>query len=193
MKRFRDPVFALIVYGIGLIIISFGYYFIPNDLKNIVNYISITGTFSSVYGILVAYAQIMSVRETAENTKLKIEKSNKRVMKILSVSDLSKAIKIIPEIQNYLSADKDESALMRLKDLKGILLNLKFIKDIEELTSDEKFVDALNELSIHSANLSKAMMGTKTGLNKSKIISDLDNIENQLNEFEGYLKYGNYD
>jgi hypothetical protein len=151
------------------------------------------GTYSSVYGIIVAYVQILSVKETTENTEQRVEDANKRVMKMLSISDISKAIKTVHEIQNYLISNKDESSIIRLKDLKSILIQLKYNSEIGELTDSNDFTDSLATISIHMENLNYNLIGTKTGLNKGKIISDLEIIENQLNEFEGLLKFGKHD
>jgi|SRR5690606_9473447 len=194
MKRIRDPIFALTIYIIGFLLISGVFYFgLKESERNLINYFSIMGTYSSVYGIIVAYVQILSVKETTENTKQKVEDANKRVMKMLSVSDISKAIKTVHEIQNYLLSNKDESSIIRLKDLKSILIQLKYNSEIGELADSNDFTDSLGTISIHMENLNHNLIGSKTGLNKGKIISDLEIIENQLNEFEGLLKFGKHD
>lgn len=194
MKRIRDPIFALTIYIIGFLLISGVFYFgLKESERNLINYFSIMGTYSSVYGIIVAYVQILSVKETTENTRQRVEDANKRVMKMLSVSDISKAIKTVHEIQNYLLSNKDESSIIRLKDLKSILIQLKYNSEIGELADSNDFTDSLATISIHMENLNHNLIGSKTGLNKGKIISDLEIIENQLNEFEGLLKFGKHD
>jgi hypothetical protein len=194
MKRIRDPIFALTIYIIGFLLISGVFYFgLEESERTLINYFSIMGTYSSVYGIIVAYVQILSVKETTENTEQRVEDANKRVMKMLSISDISKAIKTVHEIQNYLISNKDESSIIRLKDLKSILIQLKYNSEIGELTDSNDFTDSLATISIHMENLNYNLIGTKTGLNKGKIISDLEIIENQLNEFEGLLKFGKHD
>ncbi len=194
MKRIRDPIFALFLYVIGLLFLSILFYFIfEKNERVLINYISFSGTYSSIYGIIVAYFQILSVKETAEITKQKVEDANNRVMKLLSISDISKAIKIVQEVQNYLLSNKDESSIIRLKDLKSILIQLKYNSEVNELTKSDNFIDSLNTISIHMENLNHNLIGTKTGLNKAKIISDLEKIENQLNELEGQLKFGKND
>jgi len=194
MKRIRDPIFALTIYIIGFLLFSGLFYFGLNETeRTLINYFSIMGTYSSVYGIVVAYFQILSVKETTENTKKKVEDANNRVMKLLSVSDISKAIKIVHEVQNYLLSNKDESSIIRLKDLKSILIQLKYNTEIGTLANTSDFTDSLATISIHMENLNHNLIGSKSGLNKGKIISDLEIIENQLNEFEGILKFGNYD
>ena len=193
MKRIRDPIFAFIIFLIGLFIVSFIFYFLLETQKNLINYITFSGTYSSLFGIMLAYTQIISVKETTENTKEKVEESNKRTIKILSVSELSKAIKLVHEIQNYLFADKSESAIIRLKDLKSILIQIKFNTELEKLTKTETYKESLADISINMTNLTQHLIGSKSGINKTKIISDLEIIENHLGEFEGHLKFGNND
>ena len=180
MKRIRDPIFAFIIFLIGLFIIFFIFYFLPEAQKNLINYITFSGTYSSLFGIMLAYTQIISVKETTENTKEKVEESNKRTIKILSVSELSKAIKLVHEIQNYLFADKSESAIIRLKDLKSILIQIKFNTELEKLTKTETYKESLADISINMTNLTQHLIGSKSGINKTKIISDLEIIENHL-------------
>jgi len=151
------------------------------------------GTYSSVYGIFVAYIQILSVKESANVTKQEVEKANKKVIKILSISDLSKAIKIVQEVQTNLVSGREELSIIRLKDLKSILIQLKYNKELKTLTTEETYTDLLSKISIHMTNINNDLIGSKEGYNKGTVISDLEEIENQLNEFEGKLKFENHD
>ncbi|MEC7770838.1 MAG: hypothetical protein VX798_06620 [Bacteroidota bacterium] len=189
MGKLRNPLFAVIFFVIGLIIVSIAYSFLPIDEKTTVNFITVGGTYSSIFGIIIAYIQILTVKRTTELTKEKVEESNKRIAKTLSVSDLSKAIKLVHEIQNYLVAGKVESAIIRLKDLKSILIYLKYNDDLSKLTSTEIYTESLSNVSINMSNLTKELIGQKKGIDKSKIIEDLETIEDQLGEFEGHLKF----
>ena len=194
MKRIKDPVFALIIFIIGFVLVSLSYHFsISEEDKNLINYVSFTGTYASLFGIILAYTQILSVKETAEITKLKVEVSNKRVMKVLSVAELAKAIKLVHEIQNYLLSEKIDPAIIRLKDLKSILIQIRYNKDLEALTKSKAYKESISDISINMNNLNQLVLGTKTGVSTGKIISDLDKIENLLGEFEGHLKFRNND
>lgn len=192
MKKLRDPYIAIGLYILGLILMSALFYLKVTD-KNLLNYFSFSGTYTSVFGIIIAYAQIISVRETAEKTEIEVRNSNKKIMNILQVSDLAKAIKLVQEIQNYLYSEKIEIAILRLKDLKSILILIKHNSELEKLSNKKAYRDSLNDVGINLNNLSQLHLGVKKGVSIDKIISDLEIIENLLGEFEGHLKFGNYD
>ena len=135
--------------------------------------------------------QILSIRQTAEITQGKVDESIKKIHNTLSISDLSKAIKLVHEIQNYIKYGQKESAILRMKDLKSILIQLKYNDSLKYHTAEKAFGTLLGDLSINLTNLTGEGIGTKTGaVDTNKILSDLEKIETQLSEFEGQLKFG---
>lgn len=106
------------------------------DKLNIITYISIVGSYASLFGIWISYLQIRSVKEIAEITQQSIEQNISEVNQYLSYSDISKTIKIICEIENYILISKLEPALIRMRDLKLALIQIsqngRLIKEIEK-------------------------------------------------------------
>lgn len=191
MNLNRNPLSSSILYYfIGLIVITILFFSFFEEVEiTKINYISIFGTFTSIYGLIVAYLQILSVKKTSELMKNEVEKANKNTIKIISISDLSKAIKLVQEIQQYLLSDKTESAVIRLKDLKSILINLKYNDQLKFFTDKKDYKDSLGNISINITNLNNELLKIKSEISKSKIISDLEKVESQLGEFEGHLKF----
>lgn len=188
MKRLRDPISASIFFLLGITLTSVIYYF-SEDEKSTINYLAYFGTFTTIYGLLITYAQIVGIREQSILTDLKVEESLNRTHKILSISKLSKSIKLVQEIQGYLRHSKLESAVIRLKDLKNILIQLKYNNGIDEFINSDQHKDCLTNISVNTNNINQQLAGTKTGINVRKIISDLEIAENHLVEIEGHLKY----
>lgn len=193
MKRIRDPINAFIFFICGLLLTSIIFYIIPNQEKTILNYITYFGTFTSIFGLIMTYAQILSIKEIAEETKIKVENSLNKTFKILTISELSKSIKLVQEVQTYLSHNKLESAVIRLKDLKSILILLKYNTSIDSFTKTSEYTQYLTNISINVTNLTQHIIGTKIGVNANKIISNLEDIENYLGEIEGHLKFENHE
>lgn len=193
MKRIRDPINATIFYIAGLLLVSFIFYFFPEKQKSLMNYISYFGTYTSIFGIMITYTQILSVKEISEDTKLKVENSLQKTFKILTISELSKSIKLVQEIQNYLLNNKLESAIIRLKDLKNTLIQLKHNNNLDEYTKSSLYSTYLTNISINTNNLNQHIIGSKTGVNINKIVSNLEDIENHLGEIEGHLKFNSHE
>lgn len=193
MKRIRDPINAIIFYFTGLAVISFIFFLLPENQKSLINYVTYFGTYTSIFGIMITYAQILSVKEISEDTKLKIEDSLQKTYKILTISELSKSIKLVQEIQNYLLNSKLESAVIRLKDLKSTLIQLKHNNNLDEYTKSSVYSTYLTNISVNTTNLNQHIIGSKTGVNINKIVSNLEDIENHLGEIEGYLKFNSHE
>ena len=180
---------AILFFIIGTIIITSVFISLEVSQKTIANAFTLFGTYFSLYGILIAYLQIQSIRETSEKTKEAVEQSSSRINQILSVSDLSKSNKVIQEIQIFLQNDKLELALIRMKDLKSILIQVKFNDDLSEYTEDHLYNQNITDLGADINNLYDQITGIKKGLNFSKINQNLERLSTILMELENKLKY----
>ncbi|MGI4021989.1 MAG: hypothetical protein ACRYFA_10820 [Janthinobacterium lividum] len=193
MNLSSNQIKATFVFIIGSIIISVIYYNLRTELKNIVNFFTLYGTFASLFGLWLAYLQIQSIKETSEETKKAVESSLLRINKVLSISEISKASKVIQEIQTSILNDKSELALIRMKDLKQILIQVKFNGDLVEYTSHESYNQHITDLSIDINNINDLLLGKKLGVNFSKINQNLENLITVLIEFENKLKFERHD
>jgi hypothetical protein len=109
MNRFREHTSSLAIFALGFAGVVIFYMRMEDNDKTALNFITLLGTYISIYGLYLAYFQILSVKDIAKNTKIEIDEANKKIFKLLSVSDLSKSIKIVHEIQGYLRGEKNES------------------------------------------------------------------------------------
>jgi hypothetical protein len=173
--------------------ISILFYLLEDKDKTTVNGFTLFGTYFSLYGLAIAYLQIQSINQTSRQTKIAVEKSLLRITQVLSVSDLSRANKTIQEIQSFIIQEKYEIALMRMKDLKGILIQVKYNEELVEYTSDYVYNQNVTDLGNDINNLHDLIVGTKKGLNFSRLNQNLENIATTLTEFENKLKYKGYD
>ncbi|MFH6963575.1 hypothetical protein ACHRVK_14365 [Flavobacterium plurextorum] len=181
---------SIIIFIIGLgLTISLFYYFLEVKNRTILNFLSLFGTFTSLYGLWLAYEQILSLKKSSEETKNAVIDSLKKIDQILSVSELSKANKIIQEIQTSNSNSKHELSLLRMRDLKNILIQIKYNKDLNSYTETGLYIQNIADLSIDINNLNDLIIGKKKGINSSKLNSNLEHLATTLSEFENKLKF----
>jgi len=183
-------IFFLIV---GLLIIIIIFFQLNDANRNLWNFISLVANFLSLYGLLLAYYQILSLRELSEKTQEAVKISSHRLKKVLSISELSKSKKIIEEIQIFLHGENLYGALLRMKDLKEILIQNKYIKDLEPFTSIKQYKTLLINTGIDIDNISDSLINDKEKLDKSNIIKNLEITKSKLIEFENELKNRNDD
>jgi hypothetical protein len=192
-KLSDNKIIAIIVFIIGTIIVSTFYYSLNPELKNVVNFFTIFGTFATLFGLLLAYLQIQSIKQTSKQTNAAIEKSLVRINQILSISEISKASKIIQEIQTSVNQSKNEMALLRMRDLKQILIQVKYNPDLLEYTNNGTYNKNITDLSIDINNMNDLILGNKMNVSLSKINQNLECLATILSEFENKLKFENHD
>jgi hypothetical protein len=180
---------TILVFGLGTIAVLCLFYFLESKDKTLVNFFTLFGTFASLFGLWLAYMQILSLKISNDATKLAVDKSLNRINQVLSVSELSKANKIIQEIQSSNINNKHELSLLRMKDLKHILIQIKFNTELNIYTETNTYNKNITDLSIDISNLNDFILGTKRGVNFSKLNSNLEELSTTLSEFENKLKF----
>jgi hypothetical protein len=178
------------IFMLGLLLVGLLYFvFFDQKDQNMINGITVLGTYLSLLGIVISYFQIKSVKDINEKTKTAIEKSLQRLNQLVVVADLSKAIKIIEEIQQFILQKNYAIVLIRMKDLKSILIQAKHNEEANKLIEYESFCINLNELIVDIKNMHEFTTGyKKTSLNFSKIANHLEDLSTTLTAFEHKLK-----
>lgn len=180
---------SIFFFIIGVFIICLLFFSLNTNEKTIVNFFTLFGTFLSLFGLGLAYQQILSIKLINQSTSLAVNESLKRINKIISVSDLSKANKIIQEIQESNLNSKPELSLMRMKDLKHIMIQIKYNEDLNEYTKAGIYVKNITDLSIDIKNLSTFILGNKRAVNFATLNNNLETLSTTLCEFENKLKF----
>ncbi|NVM61746.1 hypothetical protein FHW88_000022 [Mucilaginibacter sp. SG538B] len=193
MNFSKNRVIASSVLIIGSVIVYIIYYNLKDELKNIVNFFTLYGTFGSLYGLCLAYLQIQSIKETSEKTRLAVDSSLVRINQVLSISEIARSLKIIQEIQTSILHDKSELALLRMKDLKQILIQVKYNGDLQDYTNSGAYNQHITDISIDINNINDSLLKKKTGVNFSKVNQNLEQLATVLTEFENKLKFERHD
>lgn len=181
----RNSLFTLIG---GIIITILIINQLNNTEKTLPNYATIIGTVCSLIGFIIAYINIVSLKESTELTALKIEETLKKVNQLNSVSELSKAIKTNQEIQNYIRNDKVELAHLRTLDLKYMLLNFNNNQQLKELIQHKNYQELVVEFGIDLNSINDYLLTPKRKVDFSKIIKNLEELSTFLTQFETKLK-----
>lgn len=188
LPQYRHITKIYFIFGLLVASIVFIVVIDPKD-QNIINGITVFGTYLSLFGIIISYLQIKSVSSINLETKLVIEKSLQRMNQLALVADLSKATMMIREIQEQFEHANYRIALARMKDLKVILIQTKHSEICILKTGLISFNKELEELFTDIINLNDYISGTKKKQpNTSKINKNLEILSTTLTEIESKLK-----
>lgn len=183
-KTHRNSIYiTLLGLGIVLAIINS---FRESD-KTIPNYATVIGTVCSLVGLAIAYTNIIALKKSSDETKNKIEETLRKVNQLNSLIDISRAIKINQEIQNYIRSEKIELAHLRTVDLKYTLLQFQSNIQLSEMTNDDSYNKLIINIGIDLNSINEYLISKKK-LNFSKLISNLEGLSTFLTKFEIKLK-----
>ncbi len=189
MKLSNVQIITILIFIIGFLVLYYYYNSLDIEFHNSLNLISISGSYLSLFGIIMSFIQIYDLKTINDKTQREVNQSLTKINNILSVSELSKSLKIIDEVQNSLRANKNELALIRMKDLKYIIIQIKHNKELEKYTNNEDYSNLLVDLSIDISNLSDNILKPQKSINITKVNSNLENISTKFSELENKLKF----
>ena len=161
--------FLALAIVICLLISKFASY---EQKKDVLIWITILGSYSSVFGLVLMFAQFRSVRETTEATQRKVDN-------ISLISEWSSAAELVRSAENDSNRDDYSVALYKLKQIKDVLIRLKSKDDSQDdLKLCGKYEKRLNEFI---SQLSKAhLYKDSSSLDKITILSDLELLSDFL-------------
>ena len=199
--RFR-VVFAIVISIVCYCVI---FYYLPNSERTLINLIGVIGFLLSILGIIIAYFQIMSVKEiskytqeqvqqTQERLEQKIRETHEKIKENITIhsnlhmiSDLSAKGAMINEIQGYLREDNIKMSAIRMKDLKVVLIDLQSQPRYSALTKKEDFKSAVGNFHVNLDNLQKQHFRNGK-IDLGKINKDLEDLSSIFLSVEHKLK-----
>lgn len=165
---------------------------LPNEEQTVVNYVSIFGTYLTLCGLIVTFVQIWHTKRVSKETQKSVNATQERIKYILSVADFSKAIKTVQEIQGYISEDKIESAILRLSEIKEILIYVKQSPEFNAFANANKCQELIFQTGINLQKL-RDYMQIKKDFNKSYFGEELEHLSTLFINIETSLKKKAYD
>lgn len=190
--KIRNYIYWFFSFLIGGLCVYIFFRQLSSNEQTILNLFSLLGTYASIFGLVIALVQIFRLKQISEITQLEVQSTQKRINQLVSVAELSKANKIIQEIQHFISTDKYDLCLLRMRDLKEIVIQSKCSSDLHKFTSTTEYNEIIQKLSEDLVNISD-FVKTKKRVNLSVINKNLENISTTILKFENNLKTFGYD
>lgn len=107
---------------------------------------------------------------------------------ILLISDISKKVSMITEIQGFIRDGKIEFCVLRMKDLKVLFNDLVNHEGFSTLLPIDDFNIAQTDFNIDLQNFQRHLINEKNKIDKSRIIENLEGLSTILLSAEGKLK-----
>lgn len=170
------------------IVLTSSIYFLPSKERNYINYLSILGLILGILGLVISYLQILSIKEITLTIKKEVTESLNRNKSVLLISDISKKVSIITEIQSFIRNNKIEMCVLRMKDLKLLLSDLNTYKQFSTLVNKKEFNNSYADFHIDLENFHKSLINDKNKIDKEKINSNLEKLSTLLLDVEFKLK-----
>lgn len=161
--------------------------------KGIYEIVSVVGSVASLFGLIIAILQISSLKKIAEETNRAVEETKAELIQSISISDVSKAIKLIEQIQMYAGNKKFEAAHLRLQDLRILLIQFKGNAQSVRLNDKGKYDDLLADLGIHISNLYNTIFMKEKSINIVVLNQTLEDVAAILASLENELKFSRGD
>lgn len=181
----KKTIYITIIGFVGIIVCV--YYFKESD-KTLPNYATVIGTICSIVGLSIAYINILALKKESIIISNQINLTLEKVNQINSLTEISKAIKVNQEIQEFLRNGKIELARLRTMDLKYMLLHFNNDLQLNELTSDEEYKKLILDYGIDLNSLNDSLINPKRKVDYTKVVNNLEELSTYLTKFELKLK-----
>lgn len=154
----------------------------------LVNWISIIGSFLSLVGVIVALVQISKTRRAAESAKEASLQTQKVISRNLSLSNVSVCVKYIEEVRLYLKDGNYEIAQVRINDLISLINQIQEILKVSPQIHQIDFEEMLSELTKTRNIFRKKLEKSSINVNNIRVNNQLDIVSNSLNKLIGRNK-----
>ncbi len=156
--------------------------------SELVNWISIIGSFLSLIGVIIALVQINKTRRAAEAAKDASLQTQKAISRNLLLSDVPNCTRNIEEIKYFARNEKYESALIRVTDLVSQLIQLRETLESSNQSHQIEFEERLSQLVFIRVNFEKKLNKNSVKINIVQVNSQLSEISDELNKLIGKVK-----
>lgn len=182
---------TVILFFIG---ICLSYYIISFELKEeekkFINIISLTGTIFSFFGLAITFIQIIAIKEISVITQTTIKETKNKLILGISISDVTEAIKLISEIDNFLGTQKYEVARLKIIDLREKLIQFKSSEEFLLIVENDSIKQIIEKLNIQISTLYSIIYSEEDiKYNPENITDQLQDISTYLSDFRNNIKY----
>ena len=176
---------------IGVLLTALSIIIIKKEDRTFINILSVIGTMASIFGLSIAFIQIIALKEISVVTQRTIQLTKDKLILGLSISDVSEAIEMIREIESNIGLQKYEIAWVRIKDLKVKLIQFMTSEEFKKIVPERRIKETIDFLSIQSTRLYLIVYSEEgeAKYDPEPINRSLQEISTQLNDFKSRIKY----
>ena len=162
-------------------------------------HMSLIGSLISIVGLTIAIWQIIQAKEAAINSSVMAEKAKeavatntKEINKYLSYASVSQCERLVDEIESFLHSKNNDRLLLRLKELKDSLIDIKVNPRISQvvLRRQKEYNKLLRDIQSDILSVEKASNPSSSAeLQYDFIFNHVETIKTNLTSIASELKY----
>lgn len=136
------------------------------------------GSTASVLGIFYTLYQLHHIRRETAIIRAASEETKKEIFKLESFGDITRAISLIHETQTHLRSAKYELALIKIQELKIILI--EFVSTISAERLPVELKNGQVKVNLLTSSLEKEIEQRKNSIKTIQVNCDLECIKDAL-------------
>lgn len=154
-----------------------------------VEVLGLCGSIGSIIGVAINFFQIRKVKCIAETTKQVTEETQASLQFRISLIDVVKHCETIKRILEALNNEEYEIALILLRELKCIVIELNTIEWSCEFEHAVALKTYIPKLATDITNLQNYLKTKTKKFKMETMILNLDNLHTVMNSLQANLKY----
>jgi hypothetical protein len=151
-------------------------------------YITIFSSLITIFGFVITIIQILKTKKISNAAYSAASEAKTVIKNTIVISDLSKRVKSIQEIQNDIVNEKNDAAFLRTKDLIHALIEIRQLALSMEYDKSNIITKMIAQLGILRRQLEEAIYN-KGKVEVLKINQKLSELEIELSELTTKIKF----
>lgn len=148
--------------------------------------ISYFGCLGTWLGLIIVFIQTHGLQKSTDKVTKAVNTSNQQMMKILSISDVSRHAQMLTEIHSYIRTGKWELCHLRMLEILSILSDISIHNDHYGISKDD-INNMISSVKEDIRNLNDSIIG-KSSINPSFIANNLVELTQFLDSICSRLK-----
>lgn len=181
---------------IGLIIVGLALTFyillfkLTTAERTTINIISVIGTMASLFGLAIAFIQIIALKEISVITQNTISDTKNKLMLGISISDVTEALSLVSEIDSFIGNQKYEIARLKIMDLREKLIQFKSSEEFKLIVQEVRIKEIIETLNLQISILYNVVFSEiELKFNSEDVNSQLQEVATYLTDFKNKIKY----
>jgi len=158
--------------------------------RTTINIISVIGTMASLFGLAIAFIQIIALKEISVVTQTTISETKNKLMLGISISDVTEALSLVSEIDGFIGNQKYEIARLKIMDLREKLIQFKSSEEFKLIVQEVRIKEIIETLNLQISILYNVVFSEiEVKFNSEDVNSQLQEVATYLTDFKNKIKY----